>query len=108
MSSPYFTGRFGPTPAGAGADRTDAATVRGVNVEIVGRLPAEWRNAVAVFVTQAERHRWGGPGPERLVVADNIPTALERWMKPDAWCAKREQDVQMVGSTAAKAFAARR
>src|SRR5437667_6709245 len=76
-------------------------------LEIVGALPGDWEPQIAAFAEAAATHPWGGEVSDRLVVAANVPTALERWMQPEEWAEKAAQYEGMVGTTAGKAFVAR-
>jgi hypothetical protein len=75
-------------------------------LEIVGALPGDWEAQISAFVDAAAHHPWGGEVSDRLVVAANIPAALEKWMKPEEWAEKAAQYDSMVGATGGKAFIA--
>lgn len=57
--------------------------------EVIGDVPRDWLAELDRFARRLARHPWGGDGPERLIVSDDLASALAEWMQPDEWEAVR-------------------
>lgn len=52
-------------------------------------MPQDWLAELDRFVQVLARHPWGGEGAERLIVSDDLASALAEWMHADEWAADK-------------------
>jgi hypothetical protein len=74
--------------------------------ELVGSVPEEWAQDLAVYARALAEHPWGGAGLERLVVGD-VNASLTVWMRSDEYNQWRASQAVRSVATGGKSFVAR-